>query len=923
MSVLRKAGAIHLNLGEFELARTSFDEALTLARAVRDSALEAETLTDLSLALLYLGQVEEASNAAQTAVSLSQTLNNTGIKARALTNKGIVDYLRGNWQLGMTSFEQAMPLAKAAGDTATTAQLCLHIGYTYADTGDYEKAVNHYAEALTLWRAAGDRAGEAATVSSMGLAHAILGDSQKAIDALEGQALVLSRQIGDRFGEAAAHNNLGFVYQTLGDLDQSLKHYRLGLEIYDRIQLVAGQALTVQYVGYILDLQGNKQEALACYERGVKFSQLAKNQIMEADALNYIGSIYSGLDKPQEANRYFQQALTVYRAAGQQRGQAAVLINIGKYFDSIDQPQKALQNYNEALAIFRLVGDRAGQVSALYNVARSLRDTSDLEQAQKAIEEVIAINEAVRFKVSSNDLRAAYFASVHHQFELYVDILMSRNAARDNGESAFEAYERGRARSLLEALVEARADIKKGVDTGLLQRERLLQRQINAKAEKRIQLASEQAAAGSLTALDQELSDLASDYKQIQGQIRASSPRYAALTQPAPLKLKDIQRQVLDENTVLLEYGLGETRSFGWFVTPDTIKSFELPAREAIETKARRVYELLTARNRTENSSLPPSINRIELEYANEAAELSRMLLGPVLSELKNKRLVVVADGALQFVPFAALPVPRVQDGLVPLIVEHEVVSLPSASVLALIRDEVRGRSPAPKSIAILADPVFDKYDERIMKRATLKEFNGIRQGEALGRLPFSRREAEAIMTSAATRDGMLALGFRASRTTATSGELSRYRIVHFATHGILNTQYPELSGILLSRFDEKGQPQDGFLQLHEIYNLDLPCELVVLSACQTALGKEIKGEGFVGLTRGFMYAGAARVVASLWKVDDAATAELMKSFYQSMFDDKLSPAAALRAAQINLWKQSAWRSPYYWAAFTLQGEWR
>jgi CHAT domain-containing protein len=167
------------------------------------------------------------------------------------------------------------------------------------------------------------------------------------------------------------------------------------------------------------------------------------------------------------------------------------------------------------------------------------------------------------------------------------------------------------------------------------------------------------------------------------------------------------------------------------------------------------------------------------------------------------------------------------------------------------------------------------------------------------------------------------ALDFDASRTTATSAELSQYRMVHFATHGLLNTEHPELSGIVLSLIDKQGQPQDGFLRAHEIYNLTLPAELVVLSGCKTGLGKEIRGEGLVGLTRGFMYAGAARVAVSLWDVNDAATAELMKRFYRAMLVEGLRPAAALRAAQVSLWKQKKWRTPYYWAAFQLQGEWK
>ena len=170
----------------------------------------------------------------------------------------------------------------------------------------------------------------------------------------------------------------------------------------------------------------------------------------------------------------------------------------------------------------------------------------------------------------------------------------------------------------------------------------------------------------------------------------------------------------------------------------------------------------------------------------------------------------------------------------------------------------------------------------------------------------------------------MQALDFEASRTTALRPELGEYRIVHFATHGLLNNIHPELSGLVLSLVNKEGHQQDGFLRLQDVYNLKLPAELVTLSACQTGLGKEIKGEGLIGLTRGFMYAGAPRVLATLWKVDDRATSELMKQFYQGMLGpDRLSPAGALREAQLSLWKQKQWRAPYYWAAFVLQGEWK
>jgi CHAT domain-containing protein len=351
-------------------------------------------------------------------------------------------------------------------------------------------------------------------------------------------------------------------------------------------------------------------------------------------------------------------------------------------------------------------------------------------------------------------------------------------------------------------------------------------------------------------------------------------------------------------------------------------------------------------------------VKEARASYWPKAAELSWMLLGPAASQLGKKRLAIVADGALQYIPFAALPAPSPGNGEgrksgaepQPLFVEHEIVSLPSASTLGTLRRETAGRKPAEKSIAVLADPVFTDDDTRVrrdvgnagakgkarsadsdetdigfLQMTRSGRETGVISGEGgFGRLLSTRREAAAISAMVPERERMQALDFEASRTTALRPELGEYRIVHFATHGLLNNIHPELSGIVLSLVDKEGKPQDGFLRLQDIYNLTLSAELVTLSACQTGLGKEIKGEGLVGLTRGFMYAGAPRVVASLWKVDDRATSELMKRFYQGMLGpERLRPAGALRQAQLSIWKQKQWREPYYWAAFVLQGEWK
>jgi CHAT domain-containing protein len=275
-----------------------------------------------------------------------------------------------------------------------------------------------------------------------------------------------------------------------------------------------------------------------------------------------------------------------------------------------------------------------------------------------------------------------------------------------------------------------------------------------------------------------------------------------------------------------------------------------------------------------------------------------------------------------------------------PLIVDNEIVSLPSASAIAVQRKGLQGRKQAANGVAVIADPVFSNNDERLRSNVRIAAkrqdqtdaVGGTRIIEhladdsgklAIRRLRFTRQEAEQILAVAPRATNFRAIDFQANRRTATGGELSKYRYVHFATHGYLDSERPDLSAIVLSLVDEQGKPQDGFLRAHEIYNLNLPAELVVLSACQTGLGKEIKGEGLVGLTRGFMYAGARRVVVSLWNVNDKATAEMMQHFYRGMLKARRTPAASLRAAQIEMWRQKQWQSPYYWAAFVLQGEWK
>jgi len=400
----------------------------------------------------------------------------------------------------------------------------------------------------------------------------------------------------------------------------------------------------------------------------------------------------------------------------------------------------------------------------------------------------------------------------------------------------------------------------------------------------------------------------------VEGEIRTRSPRYAALTRPHPLDAAGIQA-LLDPTTLLLVYRLGEPKSFLWAVSPSAVTSFELPPKREIEDAARAVYGRWKVRDLAA---------RRDDEAA--AARLSAMILGPAAGLLREQRLAVVADGALEYLPFAALPsLPSANTE--PLLVRHEVVSLPSASVLALLREEAAGRPAPPDRIAVVADPVFRADDPRLHPAVPAPSSRTANSDPArdasFDRLAWSRTEAEAIARIGAPRPALVDLDFDANLEAVAGGKLRGYRIVHLATHGVLDSEHPALSGLVFSLVDRQGKPRPGLLRLGDIYNLSLDADLVVLSGCQTALGKQVRGEGLVGLTRGFLYAGADRVMSSLWRVQDRATAELMTRFYRALLTSHLPPPAALRSAQLSMLHDRRWSLPYDWAGFAVYGDWR
>jgi CHAT domain-containing protein len=818
---------------------------------------------------------------------------------------------------------------------------------------DKVRAEQYWRQALAL--------GEKLNLKSLELAHILrhLGDLAYSrydlanAEQYNRRALAVSESInpGGRPVVAATLMTLGRIARIRGDLIGAEKYHERALAIWRRLEPEGFDlAYSLYDLGRVAFDRGETSVAERYHRRALAiWKKLVPESLFVAGALQGLGDTARIRGNLSQAERYYREELAIeHRLAPGGQDESGTLQSLGEIFQERQQFAAAEDCYRQALAIReKVVPGSVGHAETLAALAAIVRRKNDFDQAADLYRQALTALDIQAGHLGGGDEARADFRARHAGYAAdYIDLLINRQQP----ELALEVLERSRARNLLEMLALAHVDIHQGVDSNLVEKERSVRRSLAAKSNSRLQLLSLNHTEEQVAAINREIDGLLLQQQQFKEQIRTSGPGYASLTNPFSLTAKEIQQQLLDPQTVLLEYSLGQERSYVFAVTATSVASYELPKKAEIEHQARQVYEMLTARNRiVQGEDEPHRLARwaqADAEYPAVAAGLSRSVLEPVAMQIAAaKRLLIVSDGSLAYIPFSALPAPQVSghetrpQSPVPLMLEHEIVTLPSASILALLRRQDLERKHASKGVAVLADPVFAKEDDRVtglpsrqmtgdpdasfsdgrLTRA-LSDVNGKLQ---LPRLRFTRLEAAAIMAVTPGRENLQALDFQASRTTATSTSLAQYRIVHFATHGLLDSKHPELSGLVLSLIDPQGRPQNGFLDLEDIYNLNLPADLVVLSACETGLGKEVNGEGLIGLTRGFMYAGASRVVASLWRVSDLATAKWMGRFYEAMESEKMPPAAALRAAQVAMWKQHRWHSPYFWAAFQIQGEWK
>ena len=815
-------------------------------------------------------------------------------RAEALLGLGQLqqDHLQDN-EAALRTFTRAEPLF--AGDPAFEALVRQRLGKLRNTLGDLDGASREYRRSLNLYRQLGARAREAEVASSLGLALQLRGHYDEAASLFD-SALALQQAGGDPIERAKTLLNRGELHRQLGETDRARERFQKARELSRQAKDHNEEAIALGALGRLAQDAGQPGAALEPLQRALELRPPGSHG--RAVTLTTLGVSYRQLGRLDDARRAYAEALPIFRNLGDSREEAKCLRNLGQLESAARRDAAALDDFDRALRLFQTLADPPEMARALEGKAGVLRRRGDLEAARGLMEEALEAVEQHRFSQTSYTTRAEFFSTQQDFYDFLVDLLMEmhgKTPAAGYDAAALEVSERSLARSLLDGLAVTRTDLHLGGAVPELHAsERKLENEIDLLVSRQTRLIQDEAPPEQLRPVETELERRWDGLDRERASLRVDDPRYAALVQPRPWRFAEIQRELLDRNTLLLEYRLGEKRSFLWAVTPGSLESFVLPGRAGFEKLAGEAFVSLSG----------SSSREAEISAGLRLAELSRLLLGPVAALLPGKRLLVVGDGILQRLPFVALPEPRPRpESGEPLVTHHEIVSLPSVSVLGELRREIAGRPRAPKTLWVLADPDF---------------------GRSFDQLPFARDEAAAILALVPPPERFEVEGREASRAAVLSGALRDYRFLHFATHGSFAAADPGGGQLVLAQVDPRGRPEaNGFLHLADIYQMDLRADLVVLSACQSALGREVRGEGIMGMTRGFFYAGAERVLVSLWNVNDQVTAELMQRFYHGILAEGLSPAAALRVAQDAIRRQARWHSPYYWAGFTLHGEWR
>jgi CHAT domain-containing protein len=881
----------------YEQAITAYRLALVLDGDAAQSRCAA--LTGLAWTEANMGRSTDALRDAGAAVTACTPLQDEDARAyeRAVEAEGEAEFWSAQVEKATATLTQARQLAAAARDVDGEALSTMLLADN-VHPDDREAAHRLIASAMEMWTRSGNLYGVAR--GNLVLAYfAGREGNYSAAECESKSALAVFERIADHDNAAVAFNVLGMVARSSGDLEAAAEAYRRARKLFVAAKDELGEG---DAISGLMDVSVDRNDTSSpeLYVRGLALAQTTHNQALLATALVGTGDVDFREHRFTQARATYRKSLDAARGAKNPFEVALALGRLARGAAAEGDLDEALGLYAQALALEEQAGAVEDVARSQYLSARIYLAKREPRKALAEIEKTIAIVEQQRLRIAKFESRAQYFAWVHEYYALYIRVLMALSRIepdRDYVRRAVEASERSKVRALIDELTNA----PQAVNCDEPPVETMQQDADTPQAKEEIVRLNESANSESVL-----------------------------------LSMEQIQTETQENEAALVEFALGEEHSFAWLLDGGRISAFELPGGAEIDRRVEKLRRALEPIELQIGESPEEFLKRREVQSHTEQKqlrELGQMLFG-AMPLPTSKRLIIVPDGALQYIPFAALETSAGTQ----LVQRYELAMLPSASMLAALRKSTSGRAGPEDNVTVIADPLYElpsvkgksgqsDMDARA-SRVTLRSaeltraLSDLHETSSIPNLPGSRLEALSIQRILGPSRTRLALGYEANRDAVMGGMLARARVVHFATHGLLDARRPENSGLILALFNSRGQAQDGYLRVSDIHGLKLSADLVVLSSCESALGKDMGSEGIIGLPRAFLYAGAKRVIASLWKVDDEAAAVLMAYFYEEL-KEGMSPTAALNRSQLKLRQYPKFHDPYFWSAFFLEGEYR
>lgn len=887
-------------LGRTEEAISYHRDALEFMREIGYQEGEAQVLNSLALTYRAVGRFDEALLLYQEALSIHLARHDVEGEISVLINMASLHLSRGEVHRAQELSERALAKSLASGKERGRDQILSNLGSIASAKGDYGRALGLYQEGLHIARAQLDLKNEITLLSNIGVLLDEIGQRDKAMVYCK-MVLSKSRKLKDREHVAIALSNLGTLAGRAGDIKTSLNSFSEALNIRKEIKDRHGEAVTLLNLsGLSLELQ-DAASAMAFSKEALAISRELKDHLTEAGSLNNMASAYEVLGDYLKALTFYQESLEAARSIGNRRKEGIILANIGSCFEKMGSLERAVEAYRQSLAI----------------------------------------TESIRTSLRSEESRISYGGK---QVDVYQALIRALFKLKDRPgaiEEAFHVTERSRARAFLDQLSEVKAKRFGGLPKEILSKERsLVDRLIKCehallKARSKPRIKQNM---GFILKLEDEKSRLESELKDLRKEIEEEYPSYAALKYPQSLTVESLQKEVLEDGEAIIEYAVMDDKTYVFVVTKDIFRAYTVDIEK---NKLWKIVDRLIALPSEIIASIGDqrTIARTLSKWKRQGSAIYDTLIRPLENDIKRvKQIFIIPDGDLYYLPFEAL---NARKGTQPeyVIERHTISYLPSSSVLKIIR-ETKGKDRPTYPLLAFADPVYPQdgtintpsSSEITVKGLVGRSYSNL--GIMFPPLPETKEEVERIaLTLKISRDEIeksLYMQQRASETSVKSlnesGALKDYRYIVFSTHGILGGEISQVMqpAIVLSLGlpDEK---EDGFLQMGEVLGLEMNCDLVTLSACKTGLGEKKRGEGIVGLSRAFFYAGTPSINVTLWSVESQSAKEITVGIYEYLIEGG-NKAEALRQAKLDLLRRKEnplFSHPFFWAPFILLGDWR